>query len=96
MQFAQVNVIGEGVIGVQVDRHQLQLVRVGNGGRVFGQQERTGVTVAHPPSAGEVPVRVDIAIRRSRRGEIGQIHHIGGCHADPAGAGCCTSTGGYP
>ena len=86
IQLAHDNIIGKGVTRGGVDQHQLQLVRVGDGGRILGTQERAGVTVvgANPPVGGEVPT-----------GETRLLHHIGGGQAGSAGAGSGATTSGY-
>ena len=76
MQFAHIDIIDHEVTGGGVDRHQLQLVGIGDGGRVFGQQERTSVARADPPGAcatGEVPAD-----------ERALCHHLSGVQASDA------------
>jgi predicted metal-binding protein len=77
LQFAHVDVIRQRVTGGQVRCHQLQLVGVGECGRILGPQERAGVAVAAPPVGGEIPAS-----------EIRLRHHLGGGQAgSPRAAG---------
>jgi hypothetical protein len=71
-QLAHVDVIRQRVTGIRVDCHQLQLVRVGDSGRVFGPQERAGITVADPP--GVIEVERGIACLGIRG--VAHIHHV--------------------
>ena len=68
---AEVDIARQRVARAEIHRHQLQLVRVGNGGLVFPAAERPGLAVDHEPAGRARSRKAEAAIGALLEGVIG-------------------------
>ena len=63
----EIDVVGEHVVRTQIHRHELELVRVADSGRVLHPQERPGLAVDHEPGGlGAAEAKASVARLRAR------------------------------